>query len=842
MLWAIALAVAGPATEDPPAAPQALPASLPSPRQGLGLASGWRFRAGGEDQPIGEDYDDSGWAPVEVPHSWNRVGSYTRERDPGLDARQGVGWYRMRFPTPAQRGGRQFLQFDGVGTLAEVWLNGRKLGAHRGAFGRFRFEVTGLLRPDWANLLVVRADNSERKAGSPTADVIPLSGDFFLFGGIYRPVSLITTDASQIDLLDHGGPGIYATTTKLADAEASIAVRTRVATPRAVTLSVSLDDDQGRTVASVSQKVDASDKVREVASALRVAWPHRWNGRADPYLYRLRVELSDGRRLLDRVVEPYGIRSFAIDPDKGFQLNGRALPLHGISRHQDRPAKGWAIVAADHAEDMALAQELGANTIRMAHYQHAPEWFDLADRAGMVVWAELPFVNQVGWTDADAAPSLVANAREQLTELIRQNYNRPGIVTWSVGNEVDIHARREKWGNRSRKLLAELAALAKREDPSRPATFADCCEESVDTPLDPAREMLAETAPLIGYNRYFGWYYGKPEQLGPALDLLHARHPKLPIGLSEYGAGGAISQHSDDPRGGPVAFAGRPQPEEYQAWLLEQSWPQIAARQWLWGSWVWNIADFATRSRAEGDATDINTKGLVTADRKTRKDAFYYLQANWSDAPMLHLTGKRYIDRPYPVIDVRAYSNAPRARLSLNGKDLGEVECPGRICAWPGVALEPGANIATVTAEVGVRTLTDSAQWIGPDPKAGLAIDAGALVGGTIEGRRYGSDTFFAGGEAEAVKEPVLNLDAADLSVRRGDFSYRLPLPKGKWRVLARFMGEGTVSRDGKVVAEAHADTDRFKTLRFTAMVVDALILDFHAPDGLASLVVEPEK
>lgn len=795
-----------------------------SPRRSVDLASGWRFRRGGADAPVGEAVDDAGWERVDVPHSWNRVGAYELARDPRTDLYQGVGWYRLRFPTPVhRRGERQFLQFDGVGSIAQVWLNGRRLGEHRGAFSRFRFEVTGLLRTDAPNLLAVRADNSERKAGSPTADVLPLSGDFFIFGGVYRGVSLITTSAEHIDPLDHGGPGVYATTDRVTADTARISVRSRVAArPTPVTLSVALDDAAGREVAAARTRVPAGG-LREVTARLDVPSPRLWDGRADPYMYRLRVELSEGGRLLDRVIEPYGVRTFAIDPNTGFSLNGKPMRLRGVSRHQDWLGKGWAIEAAEHRADMALAEELGANSIRMAHYQHAPEWFDLADRAGMVVWAELPFVNQAAWTDSDASPALRANAREQLVELIRQNYNRPGIVTWSVGNEVDIHRRDENWGARSLKLLRELDALARREDPSRPTSFADCCEESIDGRPDPARAMLAGATDLLGYNRYFGWYYGKPDQLGPALDTLHARHPTLPISVSEYGAGGAISQHSDDPRGGDVDESGRPQPEEYQSYVLEKAWQDIAARPYLWGSWLWNMADFATRTRSEGDATDLNTKGLVTADRRTRKDAFYYIQANWSDRPVLHLTGKRYVNRNYPATDIRAYSNAANARATLNGRDLGERPCPGRICVWPGVRLARGENVIAVSATVGGRSLSDEARWTAPDPRAGLAIDAGALVGGTVAGRRYGGDAFFEGGTAVRLGEA----HTQDRSARTGRFAYRLPLPDGRWRVRARFVADAVSGRTA----------DRVTTERSRGGRLD---LKFDTAAGLASLVVEP--
>lgn len=818
----LAVLAASPAARPP--APAA--ASPEGGRRQVALTDGWLFRRGGEDRPTGADGRDRAWRSVSLPHSWNRIGSYTAGREAGADLYQGVGWYRRRFATPpGPPGARRFLQFDGVGSVAEVWLNGRRLGGHRGAFSRFRFDVTDALVPGGSNLLVVRADNSERRAGSATADVLPLSGDFFVFGGIYRAVSLVTTAAAHVDLMDHGGPGLYATTRTLDDRRATVAVRTRLVAPQPVTLRVSMVDAFGRTVAAAARRTGTG----EVAETLTVVRPRRWNGRADPYLYRVRAEVIERGRVVDRVEEPFGLRSVRIDPATGLYLNGRHLPLHGVSRHQDRLGRGWALTAADHAEDMALVRELGANTVRMAHYQHAPEWFDLADRAGMVVWAEIPFVNQVAWTDADASPAVRANAREQLVELIRQNRNRPGVVTWSIGNEVDIRARGARWGNHSRALLDELNALARREDPSRPTVFADCCEESPGPP-DPGREVLAGAADLIGYNRYVGWYYGGPNDLGPTLDVLHRRHPRLPMSVSEYGAGGAVSQHSDDPRGGAPDDHGRTQPEEYQAYILERAWAAIAARPYLWASWVWNMFDFAS-PRAEGDSRNLNTKGLVTADRRTRKDAFYYLQANWSAAPVLRLTGRRYVDRAYPVTDVRAYSNAPRVRLDLNGRTVGWAACPGRICVWPGVRLAAGAN-TLVVRDAGGRS--DAVRWRAPDPRAGLSIDSGALLGGVRDGRRYGSDAFFEGGRATGASGGSL---AA--TVRTGAFRYRLPLPDGRWAVtIAAGPAPASFAAriGGRPVSLAPSATRTFPAVAAGG----TLVLDFPGAASVAALTVSP--
>ncbi|MFN4096791.1 MAG: glycoside hydrolase family 2 TIM barrel-domain containing protein, partial [Sphingomonas sp.] len=498
-------------------------------------------------------------------------------------------------------------------------------------------------------------------------------------------------------------------------------------------------------------------------------------------------EVMRGGRVVDRVDQRFGVRSFRIDPAQGFFLNGRHMPLQGVSRHQDMLDKGWALTRIDHERDMKLIEEMGANTVRFAHYQHAQEWFDLSDEAGMVVWAEIPFVNKVSFGDMPASAAFTANARQQLIEMIRQHYNSPAVVTWGIGNEMDIDLAFNRLGPKAdpRPLLDELHALSKAEDPDRPTVLADCCEA---TPGDKAPYLPISTghADLVGYNRYFGWYYGQPKDLGPHLDAMHARHPTVPISVSEYGAGGATSQHSDNPEGGPISSGGRPHPEDYQAWFHEQSWPQLKARRYVWANWIWNMFDFSSPIRQEGDASDINDKGLVTFDRRTRKDAFFYYKANWSDAPVLHIAQRRYVERAYPVTDVRLYSNAPAATVTVNGRSLGERPCSGGICVFAGVKLDAGAN--RIEARAG--GLSDSVEWRAPDAAAGLAMNVGSLTSYVdAAGQRVGSDNWFIGGTAKRPGNALRKKLAAagDMpsldGYREGAFRYSIPLPNGRWRV-----------------------------------------------------------
>ncbi len=796
-------------------------ASANSGRLAIPLEDGWRFRFGDFDASIVSDssFEDGDWQTVSVPHSWNLIGEYALTRGGKGNNAQGTGWYRLHANAPqAAPGARQYLDFAAIGTIADVWVNGRHVGTHKGAFARFRLDVTETWLPGRENLVVVRADNSKPAIGSSTENVIPLAGDFFMHGGIYRPAQLLQLPAVSIDPLDHGGPGVYVHTAADTGGSASIEVKTRLrnaGAPRNATIVTAIRDATGRLVSENVRPLTLAGGVSEIIETITLSDPHLWNGIDDPYRYSAEVSLLDGRRVLDKVSELFGIRDIRFDADNGFFLNGRQVKLRGVSRHQDRLDKGWALTAEDHAEDMAMIAEMGANSVRQAHYQHADEWSDEADRAGMVVWAELPYVGAPSLSGGMGSHELWANAEQQLRELIRQNYNHPSIVMWSIGNEVDsakaFGATKETPSPVD--LLQRLEDVAKQEDPYRPTVFADFSEDF--GPFGKRRQDLTGVADLIGYNRYPGWYYLQGAMAGRALggmmDSLHAKHPSLPIGVSEYGAGSGIAQFSDDPTSGYVAFAGRPQPEEYAAWVHEQLWPVIAERDYLYGSWVWNMFDFASDLRNEGDSVDINTKGLVSMDRKIRKDAFYYYKAAWTDAPMIHLTGKRYVDRSYPIMDVKAYSNAPTARLTFNGRDMGEAQCANHACTWHAIALRPGENKARVTSNMAGKTVTDTARWNGIDPRSdGVHIDVGNLAASLVDGVRFGSDTFVTGGKPEARYAGSIGGAGSGANIpveakhqeifefwRSGDeFSYSIPVPDGEWRVTIHTLEPGEPAVD----------------------------------------------
>ncbi len=796
------------------------------------LDKGWRFFDGDQPDAFAADFSDAAWATVTVPHTWNRVGYYHHtlggtNTSATVNKRQGIGWYRTRFATPAgsssaNEAKRHWLEFDAASRVAKVWLNGTYLGEHRGGFSRFRIDATAAMRAEGENVLVVRVDNSQPKAGGPTADILPLTGDFFVHGGLYRPVRLVTTSPLHIDLADSGGPGIRATTVSATPQSAQIAVTVRVANdgPRIANavVKVALLDRDGREAASAMLPANlAPGKTGEVLANLTVTNPHLWHGTIDPYLYQLVAQVADAKAAspADAIRQEFGIRTMAFDAARGFLLNGQPYRLHGVGYHQDRDGKGWAISRADVEEDIATIREMGANTIRLTHYQHGQDVHDLADRAGIVVWDEIPLVSS--WTlggKREADPALVTNAKAQLTELIRQNQNHAASAIWGIANEVDFGNSLPAFlfGGADGKeldpmpLLAQLQATAKKEDPSRPTALATCCEgrlfgSDIEIPI------TAPAADLGGANRYFGWYFGAAGDLGPHLDGLRAKRPEQPLAVTEYGAGGGLTIHTDNVLGAPVDSRGFAQPEEYESYIHETAWAQLDARPWLYATWLWNSFDFATTVRTEGDAQDINTKGLVAYDHKTRKDAFYFYKANWNPEPMVHITSKRYVERAYPVTDVKVYSNTASTELLLNGRSLGvKSDCPQKICVWSAVALDEGTNTLVARGNHAGGQIEDTAGWtLSPTTYRTMVIDAGALVAGKGEDRVLGSDNWFEGGTAGSLDTPAnygkpaipaaissTQEREALASYRSGTFSYRVPVANGRYKVTLWFATPAT--------------------------------------------------
>ncbi len=822
-----------------PGAAWAETAGKADPRITMALKEGWRFRLGDATGAEKVDFPDGGWPTVAVPHTWNRVGYYKTaspdriNKPDNLEKTQGTGWYRLSFtPSADFKGKRAWLQFDAVSRRADIWLNGQYLGKHDGGFSRFRLDATAALKPGQPNLLVVKADNSKPVPGAATADIFPLAGDFFVHGGIYRNVALVATSDIHADMLDHGGPGIYATTKALdgtsAQVQVAIQARNSGARKAKVTIVTKLVDAEGRVAAEGTQTASlAPGSTARLDQPLSVTNARLWQGTADPYLYDLVVEFQDARgQVLDRVTQKFGVREVRFDANKGLILNGKPVRLHGVGLHQDLEGKGWAMDEQDIAADIAIIREMGANTIRLTHYQHGPTIHELADRYGLILWDEIPLVS--AWAPPGgkvATDGLLANVRQQLQELIRQNQNHAAVVTWGIANEVDFGTTPVAPfigitpGSDPAPLLRELRALSTATDPSRPTVLATCCEGGMFG--DAYIPLVAEEVELAGANRYFGWYYGKPADLGPNLDALRAARPNQPLSLSEYGAGGAVTIHTDDPLGGPVDARGRDQPEEYMSYIHEQAWSVLRPREDLWASWIWNAFDFATLVRREGDAEDVNTKGLVTYDRKIRKDAYFFYKANWNPAPTVHIAGRRYVDRAYPVTHIRVYSNAPATDLLLNGQSLGtRKDCPQKICIWENVPLDEGNNEVTATGLFTEGAVTDSVRWTLASGSAGsFRIDSGALVAAEASTGRFGSDAFFTGGTARNVqppsgygppppRKPVNGTSDTALisSYREGDFTYRLPVQDGTYQVTLSFIEPAAAAGERQFDVIANGD------------------------------------
>jgi beta-galactosidase len=635
-----------------------------SPRQEIDLLDGWRFirmDVAGAEQP---GFDDAAWTAVQVPHTWNNLDG----QDGGGNYYRGIGWYRRHLAVPAALKGRAlFLQFDAASIAAEVFVNGRRVGQHKGAFAAFRFDVGADLKPGQDNVVAVKVSN----AGD--ADVPTLGGDFNLEGGLYRPVHLLATDTVHLDVEDFASPGIYLRTANVgpqsADLSALVKLKNADASPHPVRLTLTLVSPDGTVFQRLSADQTLAPGNDAVTLAATVRAPHLWNGRLDPFVYSAYLELREGEVVRDLVVEPLGFRSFSVDADRGFLLNGQPYDLHGANRHQDWWNLGWAIGPEQQQADLALLMEMGATVVRLCHYQHARTFHALADRSGLVVWAELGLVNGIS-----ASPAFAASARQQLTELIRQNFNHPSIVFWSLSNEL-------LGGPDYLPLTTELNALAHQEDPGRLTTLAT---------NNPDGAPITAIPDVIGHNEYFGWYYGNAEEIAGWADRLHQRLPALKIGLSEYGAGATPAYHAE----APVKLD---YTEEYQAAFHETYWKALAPRRFLWGKFVWQMFDSASDGRKEADQPGRNNKGLVTADRTIRKDAFYWYKANWTTTPFVHITSRRFTRRSQPTVEVKVYANTPSVELFLAGKSLGSKTSPDHIFRWQ-VPLVLGDNVLRAVA------------------------------------------------------------------------------------------------------------------------------------------------
>ena len=655
--------------------------SMFAQRQDILLNNDWNFRFSHQVQKGTE-------VRVDLPHTWNAQDALSGK----IDYKRGIGNYEKNlFIRPEWKGKRLFIRFEGVNNIADVFINRRHIGEHRGGYGAFIFEITGKVEYGKENSILVRVNNGEQ------LDIMPLVGDFNFYGGIYRDVHLLITDETCISPLDYASPGVRliqdSVSHRYAKVRAIVDLSNGSSGNQEVGLNVRLLDGQ-RVVKEGTKNVNLSgNEVMQQELTFEIDQPHLWNGRQDPFLYQAEVTLFRNGQMVDRVTQPLGLRFYRIDPDKGFFLNGKHLPLQGVCRHQDRSEVGNALRPQHHEEDVALMLEMGVNAVRLAHYPQATYFYDLMDKNGIIVWAEIPFVGPGGYNDKGFVdlPAFRANGKEQLKELIRQHYNHPSICVWGLFNELT------ELGDNPVEYIKELNVLAHQEDTTRPTTSASNQMGDLNFITD-----------AIAWNRYDGWYGGTPADLGKWLDRMHKDHPEICIAISEYGAGASIYHQQDSlVKTVPTSWW---HPENWQTYYHIENWKTISSRPYVWGSFVWNMFDFGAAHRTEGDRPGINDKGLVTFDRKVRKDAFYFYKANWNrEKPMLYLTGKRNTVRTQRLQTITAFTNLSGAELFVNGKSYGKaIPDSYAILEWKNVELEPGENEIKVVSTNKKLPLSDS--------------------------------------------------------------------------------------------------------------------------------------
>ena len=576
---------------------------------------------------------DKTWNFVNLPHSWNAIDG----QDGDSDYYRGTAIYAKELDKEElPEAERYYIEINGANSSADLYVNGKKYAHHDGGYSTWRADITAEIGPK--TMIVIAVDNA------PNDTVYPQVADFTFYGGLYRNVNIIAVSESHFDLDYYGGPGIKVTPV-VDGKDANVEVEVFVTNGKlGQALKYALVDAEGNVVASTTcSDTKASFKIENV---------HLWNGRKDPYLYTAKVELVEGDKVLDNVSARFGCRFFEILPDKGFILNGESYPLRGVSRHQDRWGIGNALLPEHHEEDIELICEVGCTTIRLAHYQHDQYFYDLCDEKGLVIWAEIPYIS-------NHMPTGRENTISQMNELIIQNYNHPSIVVWGLSNEITMKGADDPDLLENHYILNDLCHEMDKTRLTTMACVSPC-------PMDSEYVRIPDT---VSYNHYFGWYGGDTSQNGPWFDKFHKKYPNQPIGISEYGCE-ALNWHTSDPQQGDYT-------EEYQAYYHEELIKQIDARPYLWATHVWNMFDFGADTRNEGGENGQNHKGLMTFDRKYKKDSFYAYKAWLNPEPMVHLCGKRYVDRVEDVTKVTVYSNQPKVELFANGVSLGVQENNG---------------------------------------------------------------------------------------------------------------------------------------------------------------------
>jgi beta-galactosidase len=650
-------------------------------RKVININNEWRFIRQNEEQAIENTYDDLNWEIVNIPHTWNAMDGAN-----GFNYYKGACWYRKTFSVGScYEGSRVFIEFNGSNSITDVYVNEQHIGQHKGGYSTFRFDITDVIKYGIKNILSVKVDNTV------VDDVYPQKADFTFFGGIYRDVNIVIANNIHFDLMDYGSKGIYIVQEEVTEEKAVLKIKSKLVNDsneqKKVRLWTDIIDASGNNITYAAKEVflNAGENKTEELTAV-IENPTLWNGRKNPYMYSAKVSMISFNDTVDELSIPFGVRYFNVDSEKGFFLNGQHLSLKGVSRHQDRKDMGWAITEKEQDEDMELIKEIGATSIRLAHYQHNEYFYDLCDREGMVLWAEIPFISVMSNNELEGI-----NAKQQMLELIRQNFNHPSIMFWGIQNEIQIGGERPE----VRRLVKELNELTKKEDPTRLSTMANVLFVKEE-------DEYNRITDIIGYNKYYGWYHGKPEDFATWLDNFHSINPDVPLGISEYGAEGIIQYHSNTPKM-------KDYTEEYHALFHEIVWKIFEERPFLWATYVWNMFDFGANIRDEGGVKGRNNKGLVTYDRKIMKDAFYMYKAHWSEEKFVHITSKRFVDRSDNEIILKVYSNCSEVTLYANGKKLESIISDGKIFVFQNVSLTEGMNEIKAVAKADNAEYVDNA-------------------------------------------------------------------------------------------------------------------------------------
>ncbi|WP_394364757.1 glycoside hydrolase family 2 protein [Parabacteroides goldsteinii] len=653
--------------------------------------SGWSFKKAPAEKELAINAPkwDKGWSEVEIPHTWNA-------KDMQVQANsfyEGTAYYKKQYFFPAElKDKRVFLRFEGVGSCAEVFVNGMLATSHKGGYSAFACEISPLLKAGEENEIIVKADNKSRP------DVIPVNHNLFgVYGGIYRPVWLVVTEPCNISVTDCASPGVYVTQKNVSKKQADVKVKVKLDNgtlqPVPVTLQNTIYDQEGKQVATHSQSFELSAQGEQAyESSFTIKKPTLWQGRENPYLYKVVSRLIKDGQVIDEMVQPLGLRKYEIIAGKGFYLNGEKYPMYGVTRHQDWWGLGSALKNENHDFDLATIMDVGATTVRFAHYQQSDYLYSRCDSLGLIIWAEIPFVNRVTGQEAE-------NCRNQLREMIRQSFNHPSIYVWGLHNEVYQPHQYTK------ELTQSLHDLAKTEDPDR-YTVSVNGYGHMEHPVN----LVAD---IQGMNRYFGWYEKKIQDIKPWVENLEKEYPHQKLMLTEYGADANLN-HQTEYLGDALNWTKEFYPETFATKTHEYQWSVIAAHPYIIASYLWNTFDFCAPMWVRGGVPARNMKGLVTFDRKIKKDSYFWYKANWSKEPVLYLTQRRNWDREKKETSVTVYSNIGTPKVYLNGKELTGIRegyTPVHYII-DNITLDMGKNIVKTVVVKDGKTYEDEIEWV----------------------------------------------------------------------------------------------------------------------------------